>query len=484
MAQDIELPDLGEGIESADVVNILVAEGDTVEVDQSILEIETDKATVEVPASSAGKVVSIDVEVGQTVKVGEKLISVDAGDPSTGDGQKPKTQSKAEKDSKADEKPRTGADQAQTSSPPEEKPETSSSQPEEASEGEGGEQAPGEAEPSSSQREAPSTGEAAAPPGPTAGRPDQVIPAGPATRRLARELGIDLEHVAGSGPGGRIETEDVRRAVRELAAGARQGRGVGSAGGGEQGGTISAPAGEPGQDDHGPVRREKMPKIRQTIARRMAESSSTIPHVTHFDEADVTDLDALRKRHKEAFAQQGLKLTMLPLVARAVIGALRANPIVNAQIDMDAKQVVYKEYVHLGIAVDTDRGLLVPVIRDADRMSIHQLTGAIQRTADRVRENDFELSDLQGGSFTISNVGAVGGWFVTPIINPPQAAILLLGRHKPKPVVTGEGQIVPRTIMPLSLSYDHRLIDGVAAARFVNDLVDLLEDPGKLLLAV
>jgi pyruvate/2-oxoglutarate dehydrogenase complex dihydrolipoamide acyltransferase (E2) component len=441
MAQDIQLPDLGEGIESADVVNILVAEGDTIEVDQSIVEIETDKATVEVPASSAGKVVSIDVEVGQTVKVGEKLISVEGGGESTSDqdaqASKPqdadKTRDKPKP--KAEEQPPDGEESDAEASQPDREADPTRSQAQgkaesqdEQEDEEGGE--PGRSE---GQPDATSSSGGAAPGGPEAGRPDKVIPAGPATRRMARELGIDLGQVSGSGPGGRIETEDVRRAVRELASKAKAGRGGAPIGAGEQGGTITAPAGEPGEDDHGPVRREKMPKIRQTIARRMAESASTIPHVTHVDEADVTDLDALRKQHKESFAERGLKLTMLPLVARAVIGALRKNPIVNAQIDMDAKEVIYKEYVHLGIAVDTDRGLLVPVIRNADRMGVLQLTGAIQQTAERVRDNDFELADLQGGSFTISNVGAVGGWFVTPKSTRPRRRSCCWGVTSPSP---------------------------------------------------
>jgi pyruvate dehydrogenase E2 component (dihydrolipoamide acetyltransferase) len=241
------------------------------------------------------------------------------------------------------------------------------------------------------------------------------------------------------------------------------------------------PPGEPGQDSWGPIRREKLSKIRKTIAAQMVRSWTTIPRVTNFDDADVTDLEALRKSIPPDFIGEGLKLTMMPFVMRAVSLALRHHPLLNASFDEENEQIVYKEYVNLGVAVDTPRGLVVPVVRNADRLSIPELARKLSEVARKARNVEFTVDELRGGTFTISNLGAVGGVYSTPIINYPEVAILLLGRSRWVPVVR-EGQIVPRYLMPLSLSYDHRLVDGAAAARFLNEVIDWLQSPGKLLL--
>jgi pyruvate dehydrogenase E2 component (dihydrolipoamide acetyltransferase) len=224
-----------------------------------------------------------------------------------------------------------------------------------------------------------------------------------------------------------------------------------------------------------------MPRIRQTIAAQMSRSASTIPHVTNFDDADVTDLDQLRRGVPKGFLGANLKLTAMPFVMKAVAIALRRHPVVNASLDEEDQQIVYKEYVHVGVAVDTPRGLVVPALRNVDRMSIPELARALASLAERARGMEFGIEDLRGGTFTVSNLGAVGGQYSTPIINYPEVALLLLGRSRWTPVVR-EGKIEPRLLMPLSLSFDHRIIDGATAARFLNDVIDMLQSPGKLLL--
>jgi 2-oxoglutarate dehydrogenase complex dihydrolipoamide succinyltransferase (E2) component len=449
MAETIKLPDLGEGIESADVVNVLVSPGDEVAKDQGIIEIETDKASVEVPAPRAGTIASIDVEEGQTLNVGDPIGTYDEGE--AGDKKADEEPAKEEKEEKADE-------------PEPEKPE--------AEEKEEKAEEPEPEKPESEEKD-----ETPAAPEGRPGRPDELIPAGPSMRRMARDLGVDLRNVEGSGPGGRIEREDLLEYVRDRTSDSLEAE--------PKAKTDSKPAakGQADTDQYGPVHREKLSKIRRTIAEKMAESFQTIPHVTHFDEADVTAMNEFRKEHKPSFEDKGVKLTLLPFVVRALASALREHPAVNARIDMDAGEIVYKDYVSIGIAVDTDRGLVVPVLRNVDQLSIAQIAEGVQKLAESTREGDFEVSDLRGGTFTVSNVGAIGGWYVTPIINKPESAILLVGRSKIKPVVY-DGQITQRLIMPLSLSYDHRLIDGAMAARFMNEIINLLECPGRLLLTI
>jgi pyruvate/2-oxoglutarate dehydrogenase complex dihydrolipoamide acyltransferase (E2) component len=226
-----------------------------------------------------------------------------------------------------------------------------------------------------------------------------------------------------------------------------------------------------------------MPKIRQTIARKMHESWSQVPRVTNFDDADVTDLEGIRKNSKKDYAARDIKLTTMPFIIKAVAMALKSHPVINAAVDLDSGTIVYKEYVNIGIAVDTDRGLVVPSLRNADHLAIPEIARQLSEMADNVRDNNFSIDDLRGGTFTISNLGAIGGTYSTPIINTPETAILLIGRSRQMPVVVGD-EIKVRLMMPLSLSYDHRLIDGGAAARFLNEVIGYLETPGRLLLAL
>lgn len=462
MAEQVKLPDMGEGVESATVVGILVEPGDAIEVDQGIVELETDKAVAEVPSPKAGTVKEILVEKDQEVKPGDPLLTLEAGDGGEEEGgeegeEKPepeKDKKKAKKKAKKKEEKEEKEEPAEKEPKAEEPEETKEQEPAEEDEEEKApeEETAGEEEPEA---------EAG---GPVSTAKASDIPAAPSARRLARELGVDLQSVSGSGEGGWITEQDIKAAARESAGGA----------GGKQ-------AGRGERDKWGPVRREKMRQIRRSIARKMAESQEATAHVTHFADADVTDLEAFRRKHKQDFAPEGVELTMLPFVVRALVDALKSHPIVNASLDADAGEITYKDYVSIGIAVDTDRGLVVPVLRDADCLSVVDASKAIHELTDKVRGDDFEIEDLRGGTFTVSNLGSIGGKYATPIINHPESAILLTGRASDQPVVR-DGQIVVRRILPLSLTYDHRIIDGAEAGRFLNDVIAYLEDPARLLI--
>jgi pyruvate/2-oxoglutarate dehydrogenase complex dihydrolipoamide acyltransferase (E2) component len=277
--------------------------------------------------------------------------------------------------------------------------------------------------------------------------------------------------VPGTGADGRITREDVINAVRHATAVA------GAAAG------PAPPSGAVERDNYGTIRRETMSKIRKTIAANMVRSATTIPHLTNFDDADITELERLRKESAATYADSGIKLTSLAFVLKAVALALKDHHTVNASVDMETGEIIYKQYINLGVAVDTDRGLIVPVLRGVDGLSIPQIAQGIQALADKVRRGQQTLDDLRGGTFTISNLGAVGGQYSTPIINHPEVAILLAGRSRKVPVVTTDDKIEARLTMPLSLSYDHRVVDGAAASRFLNEVIGYLESPGRLLLA-
>ena len=437
MATEFKLPDLGENIASGDVVTVFVSEGDVVKPGQALLEVETDKAVIEVPCPPGGLVAKVLVKKGDTVKVGQPLVMLDAA----------------------------GAAAAKPAAPPPKAvvpaaPPAAAAKP----------VAPSQVVP------APAAAPAAAPKSvavaieePPVVAAVAVEPAGPAVRRLARELGVDLARVRGTGPAGRIVREDVIAAVRHAS---------------------SAPAGRPRpeststeRDDWGPIRREQMSRMRKTIAANMVRSVQTIPHLTNFDDADVTELEALRKASAAEYAKNNLKLTALSFVIKAVSLSLRQHPAINATIDMEKGEIIYKDYVNVGLAVDTPRGLVVPVLRDCDQLSIPQVAQAVADTAEKAKSAQYGIEDLRGGTFTISNLGAVGGAYSTPIINWPEVAILLLGRSRKMPVVHDD-KIESRLMMPLSLSYDHRVIDGAMAARFLNEIIGYLESPGRLLLAM
>ena len=417
MATEFKLPDLGEGVEAGDVVSVLVAEGDTVEIDQSVLELETDKALVEVPSSVAGTVTEIHISAGDRVPVGSLLISVEEGEQSAPSPPEPEAE-------------------APTPAPKEE-PEPTARAPEPA------------------------------PPRPPAPASNgDPIPAAPSTRRLARELGVDLTQVAGSGPGGRITQDDIKASVRD-----RQTGGI----------APTAPVELPDFSRWGNIERQPLSKVRQIIAKNMSQAWQQVAHVTQFDRADVTDLETFRQRNKEKTEALGAKLTPTVLALKAIITALKTFPQFNASLDAGANEIILKHYYNLGIAVDTERGLLVPVIKDVDRKDILELALELGDISQRARTNKIGLDELQGGTFTVTNLGSLGVGEFTPIVNHPEVAILGLGRAREEATVR-EGRIEPRLIMPLALSYDHRVIDGADGARFMRKIVDALENPELMLM--
>ena len=444
MATEFKLPDLGENIASGDVVTVFVSAGDVVKPGQPLLEVETDKAVIEVPCPPGGRVASVLVKKGDTVKVGQTLVTLE---PATGGAA-------------AAPVPATPAPVAAPAAAAKPAAVAPAAAP-----------APAAVVAKPAPAPAPAPIAASAPePEPRGGTAPAVEPAGPAVRRLARELGVDLGRVRGSGPGGRIVREDVVAAVRQASAAGPSLR-------------PRADTGATERDDWGPIRREQMSRMRKTIAANMVRSVQTIPHLTNFDDADVTELEHLRKASAAEYAKSNLKLTALSFVIKAVSLSLRQHPSVNATIDPEKGEIVYKDYVNVGLAVDTPRGLVVPVLRNCDQLSIPQIAQAIADTAEKAKSAQYGLEDLKGGTFTISNLGAVGGAYSTPIINWPEVAILLLGRSRKMPIVHDD-KIESRLMMPLSLSYDHRIIDGAMAARFLNEVIGYLESPGRLLLAM
>ena len=420
MARQFRLPDLGEGLSEAEIVSVLVHEGDVVQEDAPLLEVETDKARVEIPSPMSGRVEKIHVEPGQTVKVGATLISfADGGNGGT----VPAVSAPA-----AAARPVTDASPRLT-----------------------GDTAP--------------------------------VAATPATRRVARELGVDLQAVRGTGPGGRVTDDD----VRAFADSSR----------------LAAPGGEPSSrppteaapltpvgieppalprfEQWGQIERQPLSHLRRTIAQRMALSASVIPHVTHFDRADITELDALVRRNLDAARERGITLTLTSFLLKAAALALKAHPRFNASFDPAAGEMILKRYYHLGIAVATDRGLIVPVMRDVDRKPLLEVARELGAMAQRVREGKASLDDLRGGTFTITNLGVLGGTGAIPIINYPEVAILGVARGREEAMVR-DGQIVPRLMLPLALTFDHRIADGADGARVAADIVRWLEHPDQLLL--
>ena len=436
---DFLLPNLGEGVESGDVLEILVEVGETVTSGQDVIELETDKATMFVATDIAGVVKAINCAEGDTIKVGQPVLTVDGAAA-------PAAAPAAPESAPA---PEPAPAPAPTPSPAAAAP------------------APAPAPPTPAPAAPVASAAPAAPKAAPSSSSGVVVAASPSIRRFAREVGVDLRSVQGTGDHGRIVRDDVLKVVRE---------------GNRSGGGAAVPAG--GQTDgHGPVHIEKMPRIRQTIAKKMHESWTTCPRVTNFDDADVTALEEIRQNSKKEYAQGGVKLTSMPFLIKAVAMSLKAHPVINATVDMEQGQIIYKDYVNVGIAVDTEKGLVVPSLRSADKMGIPDIARQLGEMAENVREDKFSIEDLRGGTFTISNLGAIGGTYSTPIINTPETAILLVGRSRKMPVVVDD-KVEIRLMMPLSLSYDHRLIDGGAAARFLNEVIGYLEAPSRLLLAL
>jgi pyruvate dehydrogenase E2 component (dihydrolipoamide acetyltransferase) len=436
MASEIKLPELGENVDGGDVVEVKVAPGDQVRQGQALLEVEADKSTVEVPAPFAGKVARVLVKKGEHVKTGQPLFLIEGGDGAA------QTPTAAPKEPPRAAEPARVSAPARPTAPPQPKPEP----------------------PPAPVARAPTDG-ARRESAPTAPQEETVVPAGPATRRLARELGVDLAQVRGTARGGRVTQEDVRAFVRELASGAVV-----------RGGSAQAPP-LPDFERWGAVERKPLETIRRRTAEQMSLAWTLVPHVTQHDLADITDLEAFRKGQDG----KGPKLTVTAFALKAAAIALRQFPQFNTSLDLGRNQLIYKRYYHLGVAVDTDRGLLVPVLRDVDRKSVSELAGELAALAERAREKKLSADEMRGGTFTITNLGGLGGTGFTPIVNYPEVAILGLSRARLEVVIRG-GQPVARLMLPLSLSYDHRVIDGADAARFTRRIAEMLENPLVMLL--
>lgn len=430
MATEIKLPELGENITSATVVKVLVSSGDTVEADQGLLELESSKATVEMPSPQAGTIEEILVSEGDDVSVGQPVAKM--SDKKGGDTKKEAPEKKSAES--REEKPAAKKE-------PTEKNEKKQPAPSK------------EEEKKSEKKTAPRSEESQKTP----------VPAAPITRRFAREHGIELRQTQGSGPGGYVYLEDLKALVS-----------------GKQGGASSA-AGPvipplPDFSKWGEIQVEPMSPIRRRTAEQISLSWSQVARVTHFDTADITKLEELRKQYAPRAQKTGGKLTMAVMVVKVTSLALKQFPAFNASIDVQKRQIIYKKYRNVGIAVATPRGLMVPVIKGADSKNMLEIAADVDRLAGKAREGSITLDELTGGTFTVTNIGSIGGTHFTPIVNYPEVAILGMGRAY-ETAKFSDGEWKPHTILPLSLSYDHRLIDGADAARFLRWVVEAIQEP-------
>ncbi len=465
MTVDFKLPDLGEGIHEAEIISVKVKEGDTVEEDQPLFEVETDKAVVEIPSPYKGVITKIHVEEGKVVTVGSVMISFDVG----GSGKAEKVSaSPAEKTVQAEGSTHKAAAATKTK--------------------DAGEMA----------RPASGNGRSG-----KVHDPNRPVPAAPAVRQLARELGVDLYTVPGSGPNGRVLKEDVKASatgtISRMASG-NHGEATaqrepelpalslqdkygdsGSATAFDVKPMVPQPVELPDFDRHGKTERVPLRSIRRKIAMNMTLSWTHIPHVTHFDEANVTELARLLDKRDSQKDRKGPRLTMTACAVKAIVSGLKKYPQFNCSLDEAKGEIVFKHFYNVGVAVATERGLIVPVIQNADRKSILEIAQDLADIAEKTRSGKIELDKLQGGTFTITNIGAIGGTSMVPMINYPEAAILGMARACQKPIVKN-GAIEIGTIMPLALSFDHRLADGAEAAYFVRHVINLLEDPLSLVL--
>jgi pyruvate dehydrogenase E2 component (dihydrolipoamide acetyltransferase) len=464
---DFTLPELGENVAAGDVLRVLVKAGDVITKDQPVLELETDKATIEVPSSVAGRVKEIKVKAGDKVKVGQSILAVDSGaapveepkaaEPEAGPAQpaaRPAASAAAGANTAAkvpDDEPGLEQHIEGQKRPTPDKPGVAPAR-------------PGAEKVVAISRGARPAAEPAAPELP-------VAPAAPSVRRMARELGVDIDQVAGSGSGGRISVDDVKahakRIITEPAA---------------AGGVMPA---EPLPDFSrwGEIERQPMRAVRRKTAEHLTAAWTAIPHVTQHDLADVTNLEDLRKRYAKQAEAAGGNLTVTVIAVKVVAAALRVFPRFNSSIDLAAGEIISKKYVNIGVAVDTDRGLLVPVIRNADTKNIIQLSVELAQLSEKARNRKISLDEMQGGCFSVSNLGGMGGTYFTPIVNAPDVAILGISRAKMEPVYDKTTNAFgPRLMLPLSLSYDHRVIDGADGIRFLRWVVEALEQPFLLAL--
>ena len=480
MPTDFTLPELGENIQAGDVLRVLVKQGDTLAKEQPVLELETDKATIEVPSSVAGQVKDIKVKAGDKVKVGQAILTVDEGEASN------KAEPAAEPQQARESQPPEPEPRRQAQPPREPQPARESQPPREtqatktvAAKSENVPEAGGEEQREPTKRETAGDksgakvvdiSRGARPPAeqPPATPETPTAPAAPSVRRMARELGVDINQVAGSGDAGRISVEDVKNHAKRLVAGAARSGGVAS-------------EALPDFSRWGAVERQPMRAVRRRTAEHLAAAWAAIPHVTQFDVADTTALEELRKKYAKQTEAAGGNLTVTAVAVKVVASALRVFPQFNTSIDLENDEIIVKKYVNIGVAVDTDRGLLVPVIRNADQKNIIQIAVELVQLSEKARSRKIALEEMQGGTFSISNLGGIGGTYFTPIVNAPEVAILGISRASTQPKFDGN-QFVPRVMLPLSLSYDHRAIDGADGIRFLRWVVQAIEEPFVLAL--
>ena len=479
MATDFNVPELGENIKAGDVVRVLVKPGDTIEKDQPVIELETDKATIEVPSTVAGKVTEVSVKQGDKVQVGQRILRVDGAAPAA--AAQPAQSAQPAKAPRATTGVGASVAEAADAAPgpkpqpagaPEEGGLSQRATPDDVETAEGAEAAETRGE-QRRRGEVVDISRGSRQPAPAVVEvpPDAApVAAAPSVRRIARELGVDIRRVQGSGPGGRISEADVKTFVRARA---------------ERGGAPATPL--PDLSKWGEVERKPMSNVRRMTAERLAVAW-TAPHVTQHDKADITALEELRVKYSPRAEAAGGKLTITAILVKVVAEAMKRFPQFNASLDLDAQEIVYRKYVNVGVAVDTERGLLVPVIRDADRKTIVELSIEVADAAKKARDRKLGLDEMSGGGMSITNLGGIGGTLFTPIINPPEGAILGVSRAEMRPLwraghdEANAGRFEPRLMLPLSLSYDHRLIDGADAARFLRWVCEALEQP--LLLAL
>lgn len=434
MKFEFQFPDVGEGIHEGVITKWLVKEGDEVKEGQSIVEVETDKVTTEIPSPRSGKIHELLAKKGDTINVGNVFVTINTGDAgevkkdedTDSDGVNKSTDSEVLEEETAGVVGEVIA--SSTVIPPSDEM-NDKSKPEEST---------------------------------------RKVLATPVARKLAKDLELDLKNVKGTGPNGRIMKDDIYGASKSSTVEKETQINV------EKDSHIIL-------DEVNNVERIKLTKIRKTISQKMSESRFTIPHTTAMDEVDVSKLYELRSKYKEILKDEDINLTYLPFIIKATIAALKKFPEFNASLDQQNDELVLKKYYNIGIAADTDRGLMVPVIKDADKLNITQLAKAIEELSQKAKENKIELAELKNGTFTITNYGSIGGYYGIPIINFPESGILGLGRVTKKPIVVND-EIVIAHVLPLSLSYDHRIIDGASGARFLNVLKELLSDPQMLLL--
>jgi pyruvate dehydrogenase E2 component (dihydrolipoamide acetyltransferase) len=423
---DVRLPQLAEGVEGGTVVSILVSEGQQLKKDQPFMELETQKAVGSIPSPQSGTVTKIHVKEGTEVAVGQVLISLETEPSATAE-------------------PSARAVPAATQ-PSSAQPTASSVRP------------PSAKEPRSAAEDYRFESKSGLPP-----------PAAPSIRKIARDLGIDLTRVQGSEASGRIALTDLRSYIQRLQQIAFEGRRE-SPVAASQPAAGQIPSESVDFSKWGPVRRERMSPLRRTVSQRMVQSWTTIPKIDQFDDADISELLVLRKKYSAAYERKGARLTLTSFLLKVIADALKKHRRANASLDEASNEIVYKDYIHIGVAVDTEAGLIVPVIRDVDKKNLFELSQELNEMTEKARQRKLSLENLQGGSFTISNQGTIGGSHFTPIIYPPQVAILGVGQGRPKPVVV-EGKVLIRTLLPLCLAYDHRVLDGADAVRFLKDII-------------